>query len=184
MVMPMPLGQPQQTQLQTLNFSAEASPFSVANPNFQTMSFNPAPNPPPPESFFGPQPKGLSKCAIGSPGILGFGKTCFLTVGQGESLLGGLLIVAGGIVVILGIGFIVASLVAFRGLPAYNRAVSGLASQITQTRRSPETIKQSFKKKAKKGEKTAETKGEKTSKSSEKSSKYVLVPADEAPIAS
>ena len=133
-----------------------------------------------------PQQQELSKCVIGWGGVGGVGKVCLLTKGQGETLLGGLLIVAGGIGVLTGLLFIVGSLVAFEALPVYTRGITGIANRITQARQSPQIIKQAIKPKAKtaKAKATAKAQANGSANGAKKSSRYVLVPADQAPVAS
>jgi len=130
-----------------------------------------------------PQQQELSKCVIGWGGVGGVGKVCLLTKGQGETLLGGLLIVAGGIGVLTGLLFIVGSLVAFEALPVYTRGVTGIANRITQARQSPQTLKQAIKPKAKTTAK-AKARANGSVNGAKKSSRYVLVPTDQAPVAS
>jgi hypothetical protein len=116
MVMPSPIAQPSDVIVQPLVFSAPPGPSSVANP------FSPVVAQPTSFSWFGntnslggfgsiwgpplqPPPEKGSKCIINLP-LFG----CLLNQRQGESILGGLLIVAGGVVALAGIAIIVRSL--------------------------------------------------------------------------
>jgi hypothetical protein len=116
MVMPSPFAQPSDVVVQPLVFSATPGPSSVANP------FSPVLAEPVSFSWFGntnslggfgsiwgpplqPPPEKGSKCIINLP-LFG----CLLNQRQGESILGGLLIVAGGVVALGGIAIIVGSL--------------------------------------------------------------------------
>jgi hypothetical protein len=113
MVMPSPFAQPSDVAVQPLVFSATPGPSSVANP------FSPVVAQPTSFSWFGntnsldgfgsiwgpplqPPPEKGSKCIINLP-VFG----CLLNQRQGESLLGGLLIVAGAVVALAGISIIV-----------------------------------------------------------------------------
>jgi hypothetical protein len=104
MVMPSPIAQPSDIIVQPLVFSAPPGPSSVANP-FSPVVAEPL-------GFFGgfgnpfaSPPKKSDKCIIRLP----FG-ICLLNQRQGESILGGLLIVAGGVVALTGVAIIVGSL--------------------------------------------------------------------------
>jgi hypothetical protein len=118
MVMPFPVAQPSDVAVQPLVFSATPGPSSVANPFVASPQVGPQVAAIPVSSLggfgniWGPplaspaEKKGSeSECLIRLP----FG-ICLLNRKQGESILGGLLIAAGGFIALAGLATIVASL--------------------------------------------------------------------------